>query len=74
MVNITGYFKKLYGLDAITRIAHSYRFSLDFRMSQTDNYVVVTVLNMIYSPSDMPQGLWRGYLFMGAAQERTHAC
>ena len=46
---------------------HSHQFSLDFRTDQTDNLDVVTMWNLIYSPSDMPKGLWRGFAFMGNA-------
>jgi hypothetical protein len=52
----------------------SYRFSLDFCMNQTDNYIVITVLDLIYSPSDMPQGLWRGFAFIGNAGRVGYAC
>jgi hypothetical protein len=39
---------------------------LDFRANQSDSVG-------IYSPSDMPQGLWRGSVFLGAAWEVPHA-
>ncbi len=42
--------------------------SLDFSMNQTDNYIVGLLFEVIYSPSDMPKGLWRGFVFIGPAQ------
>lgn len=38
-------------------------FPLDFRPNRTDNAGVEDVADMIYSPSDMPQGLRRGSAF-----------
>ena len=38
-------------------------------MNQTDNVIVETLVNLIYSPSDMPQGLWRGFAFSGGKSE-----
>jgi len=44
-------------------------------MNQTDNYIVETILDLIYSPSDMPQGLWRGFAFgEDKAEGVHHAC
>jgi len=43
--------------------------SLDFHMNQTDNMTVVLLMGLIYSPSDMPRGLWRGFAFFGGEAE-----
>lgn len=42
-------------------------FLLDLSVRQTDNYSVTTVVKLIYSPSDTPKSLWRGFAFMGPA-------
>lgn len=42
-------------------------------MNQTDTYSVIA-LDLIYSPSDMPKGLWRGFAFMGSIEGREDAC
>ena len=46
--------------------------SLDFHMNQTDNMSVVLVMGLIYSPSDMPKGLWRGFAFSGGRAEGVY--
>lgn len=48
--------------------------SLDLSMNQTDNYLVERLFEVIYSPSDMPKGLWRGFVFIGLAQGGACAC
>jgi hypothetical protein len=63
-----------YSLADAVSMDHSPRFSLDFCMKQTDNYIVLTVLDLIYSPLDMPKGLWRGFVFIGNAGRVGHAC
>ncbi len=42
-------------------------------MNKTDNFIVTT-LNIIYSPSDTPKGLGRGFVFMGKNAKEGHAC
>jgi hypothetical protein len=41
-------------------------------MNRADNYNVL-VIDLIYSPSDTPKGLWRGFAFMGSRGRRGHA-
>jgi len=60
---ITDYCKKVYSLSGTTTIGHLRRLLLDLRANLTDNCRVETVMNLIYSPSDMPQGLGRGFAF-----------
>ena len=48
------------------------RFLLDFGMNVTDNYSVERLWDLIYSPSDMPQGLWRGFAFGGGRAEGVY--
>jgi hypothetical protein len=48
-------------------------FSLDFRTNRTDNLNVITD-GLIYSPSDLPKGLWRGFVFSGTAGRMGDAC
>ncbi len=43
-------------------------------MNKTDNFIVVIILNLIYSPSDTLKGLWRGFVFMGKNAKERHAC
>jgi hypothetical protein len=57
---------------ARARIEHLRRFSLDFSANQTDNYSIA-IVDLIYSPSDMPKGLWRGFAFVGPTQRGVHA-
>ncbi len=47
-------------------------FSLDFCMNQIDNYSVITI-DLIYSPSDTPKGLWRGFVFIDRDERESHA-
>jgi hypothetical protein len=75
VVNIADYFNKAYRFGGPTQIAHLRRFLPDSDASQTDNHIVEAVLRLIYSPSDMPQGLWRGFAFLGGWAKGTHhAC
>jgi len=66
--------EKAYSLANAASMDHSHRFSLDFCMNQTDNYIIVIMLDLIYSPSDMPKGLWRGFAFIGNAGRVGYAC
>jgi hypothetical protein len=43
-------------------------------MNQTDNHIVYFIEDLIYSPSDTPKGLWRGFVFMGNAGRLGDAC
>ncbi len=65
--------EKAYGFVAPAFRDHYCQFSLDFCMNQADNFIV-TILELIYSPSDMPRGLWRGFAFMGPVGGGRHAC
>jgi hypothetical protein len=47
-------------------------FVLDLSANRDDN-LLVEVVESIYSPSDTPQGLRRGSVFMGDAQGLAHA-
>jgi len=49
------------------------QISLDFCVNQTDNNSVTVALDLIYSPPDMPEGLWRGFAFIGNAGRVGHA-
>ena len=55
-------------------IARLRQFLLDIGVNQTDNLSVRTLVGLIYSPSDMPYGLRRGFAFWRSALEGTHAC
>ena len=73
--DIRTYSKECYNVNGIVRVAHSHRFLLDFCMNETDTMIVENILNLIYSPSDMPRGLWRGFAFSGStAKGMHHAC
>lgn len=68
------YHENAYSLADAASMDHSHRFLLDFCMNQTDNHIVVTVLDLIYSPSDMLKGLWRGFVFIGNGGREGRAC
>ena len=62
-----------YGCLERSRLCRTHHFSLDFAPNRTDNSQVQAAAELIYSPSDMPQGLRRGSAFMGQARGGTHA-
>jgi len=62
-------FTAAYSSSRATKAHRSWRFLLDLRANLTDNYSVETATRLIYSPSDMPQGLWRGFAFGGRPAE-----
>lgn len=51
--------------------------TLDFSPLIYDNLSSRAIVpKLIYSPLDLPQGLWRGFAFLGlhAGRETAHAC
>lgn len=72
--DITDYITTAYRRSGATTVSHVRRFLLDLRVNLTDTCRVETVTRLIYSSSDMPQGLWRGFAFgPSKAEEVSHA-
>jgi hypothetical protein len=67
----TDYLRRICAVPEAGAIAYWQRFLLDSGANLTDNYSVEMMIRLIYSPSDMPQGLWRGFAFRGRRAEEA---
>ena len=72
-MTVTHYQTDRYGCLETAKLRRTHHFSLDFFPNGTDNSYVQIAAKLIYSPSDMPQGLRRGSAFRAEARGGTHA-